>query len=62
MQEIEKLKEMMAVNNWSMETAAKKIGVSYWTLYRWFRKICKPSQLALDSIKKLIKKGESDES
>jgi transcriptional regulator with XRE-family HTH domain len=59
MKEIKKLKKIMKAHNISFERAAREIGVSFQTVWKWMNGIHKPSELALAQLKKFIKKYEN---
>lgn len=46
----EALRQLRSTNGWSMETLAKKIGVSLQTVYRWENQKTIPSQLAREKL------------
>jgi len=58
MEEIKKLIIILKTQNISLERAAREIGVSFQTIWRWIDAKHDPSQLALKQLKKFIKSHE----
>lgn len=59
MEEIKQLIIILKTQNISLEKAARKIGVSFQTLWNWINAKHEPSELALKQLKKFIKKHEN---
>ncbi len=58
MKEIEKLKKILKDQNISFERAAREIGVSFQTIWKWMNGVHYPSLLAIIQLRKFIKKYE----
>ena len=54
--EIERLKEIAKEKGLSYEKIGQALGVSFQTVYRWFKGEIEPSPLAMEKIKDFIKK------
>lgn len=54
---LRKLNSIMTKKKWGYEKTARELGISWKTVYRWFKKETYPSRLALSAIKELIKKN-----
>jgi len=62
MEEIKKLIIILKKQNISLEEAAREMGISFQTVWRWIKAKHIPSKLALKQLKKFIKKHENPES
>jgi DNA-binding transcriptional regulator YiaG len=60
MEEVKELLELAKSNGISQERLARILGVSYFTLYRWKAQKSKPSYLARERIRELIKKLKNE--
>jgi len=59
MEEIKNLIIILKKQNISLEEAAREIGVSFQTVWRWIEAKHIPSKLALKQLRKFIKKHEN---
>ena len=59
MEEIKKLKIILKKYDISLETAAREMGISFQTIWKWMNKKHGPSKLALIQLRKFIKKYEN---
>ena len=55
---VKPLIETMSRKGISVESAARQMGISWRTLYRWIREDKKPSNMALIIIEKFIRENE----
>lgn len=61
MEEIEKLKKILKEHDISLEEAARAMGISFQTIWKWMNGKHIPSKLALVQLRKFIKKYEKPE-
>ena len=61
MEEIKKLIIILKTQNISLEKAAREMGLSFQTVWKWIEAKHVPSQLALVQLQKFIKKHENPE-
>jgi len=59
MEEIKKLKIILKKYDISLEAAAREMGISFQTIWKWMNGKHKPSKLALVQLRKFIKKYEN---
>ena len=57
--EIKQLREIKVRRNMSFEEMAKEIGVSILTVRHWIHGVFKPQPLAMEAIRKFIKKHKN---
>lgn len=58
MNDIEMLRRIKTRKGYTYEEMADAMGVSLWTVFRWLRKIRKPSPMAKERIGDYIRKEE----
>ena len=61
MEEIKKLIIILKKQNISLEKAAREMGVSFQTVWKWIEAKHVPSELALVQLRKFIKRHEKHE-